>query len=324
VTVERRRFFGNLRVAIQSAHRFAPIPLTAAVLIAALVAAGCSKEKRAVAEIRHSYEAHEYEETVALCRHATRLGMETPDVDYYHGASLVALGRDFEGFRKLQEAAQGDPSLSREIGPLLYEMGEKSFRDGSRTKAAKRMRTGVEIDPSLELGSYVYLVADEYYEEKDYETAAAMYARAVESFPDTTAAEEAYFNMAAAYLEIGSPSRARESLDRLLELYPRGTLAKHARWRLVNILYEEGEKNYLLGNYDEVIEVIGELLSRTRNPGIVQKSRFLLGETYEALGEFDRAYAQYKEIIEEDRGASGRIVERARGKIAALREAGLY
>jgi tetratricopeptide (TPR) repeat protein len=65
-------------------------------------------------------------------------------------------------------------------------------------------------------------------------------------------------------------------------------------------------------------------MARTLNPGLQQQSRFLLGETYEAMGELDKAYEQYQKVIQRDRGASGRIVERAREKIAALREAGLY
>ena len=49
----------------------------------------------------------------------------------------------------------------------------------------------------------------------------------------------------------------------------------------------------------------------------------LLGETYEAQGEFDAAYRAYRTVLQEDSGASGRIVERARQKVDALREAGL-
>jgi TolA-binding protein len=125
-------------------------------------------------------------------------------------------------------------------------------------------------------------------------------------------------------VDIGTPARARESLEKLLDRYPQGRFATQARWRLVNLLYEEGEKQFVMGNYQEAVAVINELLKRTDNPGMSQKSRFLMGESYERMGDFEQAYRQYKRIIDTDRGASGRIVERARQKIAALREAGLY
>jgi tetratricopeptide (TPR) repeat protein len=295
-----------------------------AVVFATAAGGGCSKEQKAISEIREAFEAHDYRETVALCRHAIRQDIDAAKVYFYYGASLVSLGRDFEGFRQLGEASRRDPGLSNTIGLLLFESGELSYQKRRRSQAAKRMQKAIEIDPTLDLGPYLYLVADGYFADKDYERASQLYARAIESIPDTSVVEEAYLNLAVAYMEIGAPGRARESLEQLLDLRPRGSLATQARWRLVNLLYEQGEKLFLLGNYEEVIEIIGELLSRTRNPGLVQKSRFLLGETYERLGEYDRAYTQYRKIIEKDRGASGRIVERAKEKIAALREAGLY
>ena len=324
MTAERSRLFDNARVAHQPAQCFALIPLVAVVLIVAMIGAGCSKEKKAISNIRSSFEAEEYRETIAECKHAIRQGIDAPDVYYYYGASLVALGRDFEGFRNLGEAARRDPASSHKIAQLLYENGERSFNDRRRSQAAKRMQKALEIDPSLELGPYLYMVADEYYAAKDYQKAAAFYTRAVTAYPDTAAAEEAYFNMGESFAETGAPSRARESLEKMLELNPEGQMAKRARWTLVNLMYEQAEKQFLMGNYEEVIEIINQLLARTRNRGTVQKSRFLLGETYEALGEFDSAYTQYQAIIEVDRGASGRIVERARSKIAALREAGLH
>jgi len=313
-----------VRVAIQSAKR----PITLLVLTAAAFAlalgSGCSKEKKAVAEIREAFEADEFEETIAFCRHAIRRGIEAPEVYYYYGASLVSINRDFEGFRQLANAAERDPSMSAQMAEFLYDSGCRSFKKRLRSQAAKRMRQAVEIDPALDLGTYVYMVADEYFAQNDYEPAAQFYARALAQRPDTSAAEEAYLNLAKSYVEIGTPARARESLDEMLERYPDGRLATQARWRLVNLMYEEGEKQYVLGNYEEAVEVINELLRRTRNPGLSQKSRFLLGESYERMGEYENAYRQYRKIIDSDRGASGRIVERARQKISALREAGLY
>jgi tetratricopeptide (TPR) repeat protein len=285
---------------------------------------GCSEEKRAVSEIRDSFEAGEYRETVAFCRHAVRRGIDAPEVYLYHGKSLVLLGRDFEAFGRLEAAVARDPMLAAPVGRFLLGEGERAFVSGRREQAAARFRRAVEIDPSLDPGVYIYLVGDHYYEEPDYGKAAAAYAKAVANYPDTTAAEPAYVNMAACYRNLGMQARAQAALETLLDLYPHSPAAAQARWDLVNILYERGEKKYLSGHYEETIGIVAEIMTRTRNPGLRQKSRFLLGETYEAMGELDRAYEYYQQVIQKDRGASGRIVERAREKIAALREAGLY
>ena len=293
-------------------------------VILLLLGSGCSREKKAIDEIRGAFEAEEYQETIANCRHAIRKGITSPDVYYYYGASLVSLNRDFEGFRQLEEAVRGNPALSSGTAKYLFDGGEQSYRKRLRSKAAKRMQKAIEIDPALDLGPYLYLVADAYFGDNDYERATQCYSKALAEIPDTTAAEQAYLNMASAYVELGAPARAMESLEQMLKVFPDGHEANQARWRLVNLMYEQGEKQFLLGNHEEAVEVISELLSITRNPGLSKKSRFLLGETYERMGEFELAYHEYRKIIESDRGASGRIVERAKQKIAALREAGLY
>jgi len=312
------------RAAFKPAHRLTLVPVLAAVAVAAVMGAGCSKEKKAIAEIRGAYDAGEYREAVAFCRHAIRKGVDAAEIYYFYGASLVSLNRDFEGYRQFDEAILREPAMSPKIAQFLFASGEQSLRKRLRSQGGKRLQKAIEIDSATELGPYLYLVADEYYAAKDYEFAASLYRRAIEAWPDTSAAEPAYLNMAEAYAETGAGVRARESLEEMLELYPDGRLATQARWRLVNLLYEQGEKQFLLGNYEAAVEVLEDLVRRTRNPGMAQKSRFLLGETYEQMGDYEEAYRQYRKIIDQDRGASGRIVGRAKEKIAALREAGLF
>jgi tetratricopeptide (TPR) repeat protein len=315
----------TVHAAIQSARRpTAAATVLGAVLILLFLGSGCSQEKKAIAEIQGAFEEEDYREAIAFCRHAIREGITAPEVYYYYGASLISVNRDFEGFTQLEAAVRENPLLSTGTAEYLFDAGERSFRKRLRSKAAKRMRKAVEIDPALDLGPYLYLVADVYFGDNDYERAAQCYSKALSEIPDTTAAEQAYLNMASAYAELGTPARAMESLEQMLEAFPNGHQATQARWRLVNLMYEEGEKQFILGNYEESVEVVGALLKRTRNPALRQKSRFLLGETYERMGEFELAYHEYRKIIESDRGASGRIVERARQRIAALREAGLY
>ena len=324
VTAEKTIFCKTFRVAIQFANRITLVALLTVVPVTVVLGPGCSKEKKAVAEIRDSFDAGEYRETVAFCRHAIRRGIDVPDVYLYHGKSLVLLNRDFEGFGKLDEAVGRDVTLAGPVALFLFDSGVDSFEKQRQTRAGARIQKAVEIDPSLDPGVYIYLVADQYYVAKDYSNAAAKYTNAVETYPDTAAAEKAYVNMAACYKELGMATRAQEALENLLDLYPHSRMATQARWDLVNILYDRGEKRFLSGHYEETIGIIAEVMTRTRNPGLRQKSRFLLGETYEAMGELDKAYEQYQKVIQRDRGASGRIVERAREKIAALREAGLY
>jgi len=273
--------------------------------------------------MREAYARGQYEETVALCRHAVRRDRASAEVHYLHGAALVALGRDFEGFRKLEEAARGDEDWASAAAQLLLATGRADVDAGNRSRGARRLREAVEIHPGLTLGSQRYLVARAYFEDKDYARAASHYGQAVREYPDTVAAEEASLDLAAAYAELGQRANARETLTALLARHPRGRLRADASWRLAELTYDEAEQQFVVGSYDAVPALVEEMLALTNNRGLEQKGRFLLGEAYEAMGEFTRAYEQYREVIRDDRGASGPIVERAKEKIAAMREAGL-
>jgi TolA-binding protein len=116
---------------------------------------------------------------------------------------------------------------------------------------------------------------------------------------------------------------AFEALEMQLDQFPKGSLASQASFRLVNLLYEHARSEFVRGNYDRVVEEVEQLLKRTTNRTLVQRARFLLGEAYERLEDYHGAYRQYKAIIDTDRGASGRIVERARQKINAFHDSGL-
>jgi tetratricopeptide (TPR) repeat protein len=295
-----------------------------AALAACVCVAGCSKERKSLAEIEEAYAGMDYSETVALCKYAIRRNWDTPRVYYYYGAALVSLDRDYEGYQKLDEAVAREMSIAAEAAELLRRLGLEAAGEGERPTAARRLKKASEYDPGVELGPYRFLVADAYFEDKNYGRAAPLYRAALDAYPDTSIAETASFNMAIAYDEMGWHTLAREAYEGVLDRFPRGEHHSDATWRLSNLLYEEAEKQHVLGNYEDAVTILDALVERTDNRGLLQKTHFLLGETYEAMGEFKQAHGEYREVISVDRGASGRIVERAREKIAALQEAGLY
>jgi len=290
---------------------------------AALIGWGCSQENKTLREVEAAFSAGDNAETVALCRHAIRRNAATPRVYYYYGAALVELGRDFEAFRQFDEAVGQDRVLGPEASSFLAGKGEDDFRAWRRRRAAERLRKAAELDPGRELGGYEYLVADLYFQEENWEGAIRCYRGALVAVPDTSEARVAMFNLARALESMGTPATAREAYEQLLEAHPRGRHRHEARWRLANLCYDEGERQYALGNYEMTIEQLEGMDARTDNQGLLQRSRFLLGEAYEAMGDFEKAYAQFRSVIEGDRGASGRIVQRAQSKVDAFREAGL-
>jgi tetratricopeptide (TPR) repeat protein len=288
-----------------------------------LITGACSEKRKTLGEIRESFAQKNYEETELLCQHALRKNIQDAEIFYYYGLALLELGRDYEAFRRLEEASAADPSMRGEIAERLLAKGREAFDRGSARRASHRLKLAVDMDTTLELGSFKYLVAQAYFDEREFDRAAAMYASAIQERPDTAAAENAYFDLSECYVTLGDSVRALEALDELLTRFPKGKLAGRAQWKLENLLYEHASTEFARGNYESVVEEINTLLERTANVSLLQRARFMLGEAYERLEDYPRAYEQYKTIIDQDRGASGRIVERARQKINALRDSGL-
>ncbi|NIM20957.1 MAG: tetratricopeptide repeat protein [Candidatus Latescibacteria bacterium] len=276
-----------------------------------------------LSEIREFYEAGEYREAVAHCRHALRKDYRDGEVYYYYGLALVHLGRDYEGFRQLDAAVRTEPSLAKPAASTLFSIGKEAHAVGDVEKARGWIGAAVSYYPAIELGPYAFTAGDAFFGDKEFDKAANLYKDAVLGFPDTTAAEQALFRMGVSYAAIGLNSKSKESYEKLVEVFPRGEFTGEAKWRIANLLYEQGAEELERGNFEEVIEVVDKLLTFTGNAALIQKGRFLKGEAYEGLGEFKKAYAEYRAIIRQDRGASGRIVERAQEKMAILREAGL-
>ncbi len=280
---------------------------------------GCG-ERGTVGEMRRAFDKGDYAEVVALGRHALRADSSQSKVLLYYGMALVARGRLHEGFGAIDRAAKLEPPTAETASQFLLEQGNAGKLDAS---AARKLAKAAELDPSVDLGKRVFAVADVYFAERRYGEAATSYARAVAEYPDTAACENALARLSECYAFLDQPEEARETMETLVKRYPRGNYAREAWVRLDDISYAEAQKALETGDLERAVSVADKLVSRTKNRSLQQKGRFVLGEAYEQMGDAGRAYTAYREIIDNDRGDSGNVVDRARARIEALQEAGL-
>jgi tetratricopeptide (TPR) repeat protein len=289
-------------------------------LAAIALAAGCGGGGTA-REMRRAFEKGDYAEVVTLGRHAQRTGEDAARVHYYYGLALVALDRDHEGFPEIDRAVGAEPGLKADAAAFLREAGARGGL--ARTDASRRWAKAWELDPEVDVGRERFAIADHFFRERRFESAAALYEEAVHAYPDTSACETAYARLAECWTELGEPEKAKRAMETLVERYPRGRYAGGVASNLDDLSLVDARRHFEAGEYEETIEVARELVARTDNRLLQQKGRYLLGETYEAMGDRVAAYNEYREIIRADRGDSGRLVEQARERIEALQEAGL-
>lgn len=285
-----------------------------------LLALGCGA-RGPVADMRHAYEKGDYGECVTLGRHAIRNGNAPADVHYYYGMALVALGRDSEGFAEVDTAVAANAGLKPGAAGLLRDF---STREGiGRDESARRLRKAHELDESIDLGQRRFAVADTYYEDRDFQHAAALYDEAVTKFAKAPECERAYARLSDCWRQLGDDEKARTAMETLVKRFPRGGEGQGAAANLNELLYQDAQHHLDAGEFDQAITGAADLVGKADNRSLQQKARFLLGQAYEGKGDRAAAYEAYREVIRNDRGDSGQIVERARARIESLQEAGL-
>lgn len=272
-------------------------------------------------DMRRAFDEGDFAEAITLGRHAVRSGEASPVVHLYYGVALVGAGRDPEGFAEVDTAVAAKADLAKEAASILEGL---AGREGlSSSDRARRLRKAFELDDTIDLGRQRFAVASTYFEDRNFARAAVLYTDAVSKFPDASECETAYARLSECWSALGEEEKSRRAMETLVKRYPRGQQAEGAANNLNDIMYEEAQRHLDAGEYDEAIALAGELVGKAENRSLQQKGRFLLGQAYEARGDRAAAYEAYREVLRNDRGDSGQIVERARTRIEALQEAGL-
>ena len=285
-----------------------------------LLALGCGTQGP-VADMRHAYEKGDFSEVVMLGRHAIRNGNASADVHYYYGMALIALGRDSEGFTEIDAAVAANAGLKADAAGKLRDFSNKEGI--GRNEGARRLRKAHELDPTIDLEKRRFAVADTYYEDRDFQQAAALYDEAVTKYAGAPECERAYARLSDCWRALGDDEKARAAMETLVKKYPRSGEGQGAAANLNELLYQDAQHHLDAGEFDEAIATAGDVVAKADNRSLQQKARFLLGQAYEAKGDRQAAFEAYRDLIRNDRGDSGQIVERARSRIEALQEAGL-
>jgi tetratricopeptide (TPR) repeat protein len=293
------------------------------VVVILLCAAGCSKKGKALSEIKSEFARGDCEETVALCQRALRDQVSDAELFYYYGLALLTLERDDEAVEQLGKAVSMNGTLSERISEDLVAKAGESVARGKTPQAAQRLRNAARFQADIEVGPLGYLLAESFFGDKQWREAAHYYETALGEYPDTSAAEGGYYNLASCFAALVDSAAAIRTLETELARFPNGALAGQAEWSLSTLLYAEARSEFGRGDYDGAVESAVRIIDRTDDVAAVQRARFLIGEAYERKGDYAAAYEQYQTIIGGDAGVSGRWVERARAKIKAMRDAGL-
>jgi tol-pal system protein YbgF len=115
----------------------------------------------------------------------------------------------------------------------IYKEAFEHLNKRDYAKARERFEAFLKADPNSDFAEgAMYLIADTYYKQKDYENAILRYEELVARFPGGRRVPASLFYQALAFRELGAPKDARLLLERVVKSYPNSTEAKLAKAEL--------------------------------------------------------------------------------------------
>ncbi|MDX1694768.1 MAG: tetratricopeptide repeat protein [Ketobacteraceae bacterium] len=151
---------------------------------------------------------------------------------------------------------------------------------------------GVESDIEAEISD---IEADS--AEKDagsrltYNNAIDLYRQIIETGAPGMDLSESYYLLAKAYDLNGQPEKSLETLNKLIERFPRSEYRAEAQFR-------RGEQLFLLGDYDEAALAYRDVLSFGSDTPFYEQSLYKHGWTLYKLGDYDLAVKDFVALID--------------------------
>jgi tetratricopeptide (TPR) repeat protein len=214
------------------------------------------------------------DEVEGICAQVLRKGEEANAL-MLAGLARIARGRAEEGVGLLERARRANP---RHVH-VLSNLGSAYRRTGRLPEARAALEAAIGIDPGLAAAhcNLGHVLADL----GDRDAAASHYRRAAQLVPD-------FAEPLAALAEIAESRHdlveARGLADRALDADPRNAAARLVRGK---VLLRDGDAQAAIGELETL------LTTDTTAPSIRVLAHGHLGDAFDALGEFDRAFASY-------------------------------
>ena len=199
------------------------------------------------------------------------------------------LGRALEAFNVLKT----DFRDSVLIHSVMYYTGktffEKQEYETARVEFLNVVQSGhPELGPSAQIG-----IAQTYLAEKEYEKAIEAYQRAIDKYPETSIAEDAYFYIGKAYELLERYDDAIAQIEEAINNYPRNENVSNYRYLLAKIYFLNDDTQGSVETYRKVAE------NPTLGYDTRRSAQYAIGKIYETTEDIQMALDEYTKLLKE-------------------------
>lgn len=219
-----------------------------------------------------------------------------PQSLYLEAQSALAQGNDTDTRRLLNTLQREYPFHPRAQAAKL-RLAQYYADQGDPDRAKTQLRTIADDPYSAEEGARaLYLLARTEQEQDNLDAALVHFQQVYRRYPDAELAPAALYAEGVTHVRRAQYDRATAAFEQLGEQYPNSGFAQNLGTTL-------GEVYYRLEQYDRAVEEL-----QTRLPTLADAERtralFLLGESYNQLGQAEAARTQYQQVLKEARNSS--------------------
>jgi tetratricopeptide (TPR) repeat protein len=289
-------------------------------MLAAGVMSTVSCEQKSILEkVSGEFSKGNYAESVFLARHHFKKGGEKdPELLFIVGRALLKLGSEAEAADSFAEICAIDSSWATRIAGLYRVEALENLETGQEARGKRFILKTAEFGPDTDFGPYNPVAGEILLEGRDFDGAIRYFRRYLQAHPDTAGAAEVMIQLGSAYEGKGDKLHAIELYRRFQDRYPGSRLMSTVEWKLENLLLNAGTELYSGGEIEKAQALLLELADSAGNPLVREKVNFLLAEIFESRNETESAVDYYSRVVHMNLGSSGRLVERAKERIAKL------
>ncbi len=135
----------------------------------------------------------------------------------------------------------------------------------------------------------VYVLANSHRQLGEFEKTLSVLSRAGEKFPNSKFIQDVFYSVGAVYYDNGEYDYAIEIFDKFINLYPAAENYKNA-------LFFMAYSNFRLGYWDKAINLFRRFIREFPRDELTQEAYFNIGEAFYNMGKYEDAIREYRNV----------------------------
>ena len=243
------------------------------------------------------YQMEKYQEAIRdfeLCLASKRFGLDLtsllPQVNEKLAISYVKSGQIEKGINLVSKLVGEAPEPIEKVKYIAL-LAEAYFEAKDYKNAVKFASDVFQSDVADEvtISRVIYVLANSHRQLGEFEKAVSVLSKAGEKFPNSKFIQDVFYSVGAVYYDNGEYDYAIEIFDKFTKIYPRAENYKNA-------LFFLAYSNFWLGYWEKAINLFRRFVREFPRDELTPEAYFNIGESFYNMGKYEDAIREYRNV----------------------------